>query len=112
MKKAKSLDHGHRFPAAVISGAIRWHRRFNLSLRDIEELPFERGVTVSDETIRCWCDEFGADFAPRVKAANLTTPIGPTGTLCLSRPSVCPSVNLPAELFVLEIALRNRPFYA
>jgi putative transposase len=38
MKKAKSLYHGHRFPAVVISCAVRWYFRFNLSLRDIEEL--------------------------------------------------------------------------
>ncbi|MFM0047221.1 IS6 family transposase [Paraburkholderia sediminicola] len=45
--------------------------RFQLSLRDIEELLFERGVTVSYETIRRWCEKkFGASFAHRVKAAR------------------------------------------
>jgi putative transposase len=62
MKKSKSLYNGHRFPAGVISCAVRW------CLRDIEELLFERGVTVTYETIRCWCDKFGASFAHRVKA--------------------------------------------
>src|SRR5579863_6868854 len=38
--------------------------------RDIEELLFERGVTVSYETIRRWCEKFGAGFAQRVKAAR------------------------------------------
>ena len=38
MKKRKSLYHGHRFPAVVISCAVRWYFRFSLSLRDIEEL--------------------------------------------------------------------------
>jgi hypothetical protein len=38
MNKTKSLYHGHRFPAVVISCAVRWYFRFNLSLRDIEEL--------------------------------------------------------------------------
>jgi putative transposase len=47
MKNAKSLYHGHRFPVAVISCAVRWYLRFQLSLRDIEELLFERGVIVS-----------------------------------------------------------------
>jgi hypothetical protein len=47
MKNAKSLGHGHRFPAAVISCAARWYFQFQLSLRDIEELLFERGVIVS-----------------------------------------------------------------
>ncbi|MGF6507919.1 transposase-like protein [Paraburkholderia sp. 32] len=70
MNKTKSLYYGHRFPAVVISCAVRWYFRFQLSLRDIEELLFERGVVVSYETIRRWCDKFGADFASRVKAAR------------------------------------------
>ncbi|MGF6962485.1 IS6 family transposase [Paraburkholderia youngii] len=69
-RKTKSLYHGHRFPATVISHAVRWYFRFQLSLRDIEELLFERGVTVSYETIRRWCEKFGAGFAQRVKAAR------------------------------------------
>ncbi|MEM5380744.1 IS6 family transposase, partial [Paraburkholderia azotifigens] len=28
MKKTKSLYHGHRFPATVISHAVRWYFRF------------------------------------------------------------------------------------
>ena len=47
MKKSKSFYHGHRFPAAVISCAVRWYFRFQLSLRDVEALLFERGVVVS-----------------------------------------------------------------
>jgi putative transposase len=70
MKNAKSLYRGHRFPAAVISCAVRWHFRFQLSLRGIEELLFERAVIVSYETIRRWCDKFGACFAHRAKAAR------------------------------------------
>ncbi|PRY04393.1 hypothetical protein B0G73_11269 [Paraburkholderia sp. BL25I1N1] len=38
MKKSKSLYRGHRFPAGVISCAVRWYYRYQLSLRDIEEL--------------------------------------------------------------------------
>jgi hypothetical protein len=56
MKKSKSLYHGHRSPASVISCAMRSYFRFQLSLRDIEELLFERGVVVSYETIRPWCE--------------------------------------------------------
>ena len=70
MKKSKSLYHGHCFPPATISCAVRWYFRFQLSLRDIEELLFERGVVVTYETIRCWCDKFGNGFAHRVKAAR------------------------------------------
>jgi putative transposase len=70
MKKTKSLYHGHRFPASVISCAVRWYFRFQLSLCDIEKLLFERGVIVTYETIRCWCDKFGAGVPRRVKAAR------------------------------------------
>lgn len=38
MKNAKSLYHGHRFPAVVVGCAVRWHYRFQRNLRDIEEL--------------------------------------------------------------------------
>lgn len=51
MTKTKSLYHRHRFPSMVISHAVRWYFRFQLSLRDIEELLFEREVAVSYETI-------------------------------------------------------------
>jgi len=70
MKKTKSLYHGHRFPAIVISWAVRWYFRFSLSLRDIEELLLERGVVVTYETIRRWCDKFGAGFAQCAKAVR------------------------------------------
>jgi putative transposase len=70
MKKTKSRYHGHRFPASIISCAVRWYFRFNLSLRDVEELLLERGVSVSYESIRRWCDRFGAQFARRAKLAR------------------------------------------
>lgn len=70
MKKSTSPYHGFRFPSAVISCAVRWYYRFNLSLRDIEELLLERGVVVSYESVRNWCDRFGAMFACRAKAVR------------------------------------------
>ena len=69
MKKI-SPYHGFRFPAAVISCAVRWYHRFNLSLREVEELLLERGVSVTYESVRNWCDRFGAQFARRAKAAR------------------------------------------
>lgn len=70
MKKSKSPYHGFRFPATVISCAVRWYHRFNLSLRDIEELLLERGVSVTYESVRNWCDQFGAQFARCAKAMH------------------------------------------
>ncbi len=70
MKKIKSPFDGFRFPAAVISCAVRWYHRFNLSLREVEELLLERGVCVTYESIRNWCDRFGAQFARCAKAVR------------------------------------------
>jgi len=38
-----------------------------LRFRDIEELLLKRGVVVSCESIRRWCDKFGSQFARQVK---------------------------------------------
>ncbi|CAE6827344.1 hypothetical protein R69746_06337 [Paraburkholderia aspalathi] len=70
MKNSKSPYYGFHFPAAVISCAVRWYHSFNLSLRDIAELLLERGVTVTYESVRSWCDWFGAQFARGAKAAR------------------------------------------
>jgi putative transposase len=47
----------HRFPPLIISHAVWLYHRFCLSLRDVEDLLAERGITVSYETIRQWCRE-------------------------------------------------------
>ncbi|WP_320533898.1 IS6 family transposase [Robbsia andropogonis] len=70
MTTTRSPYHGYRFPAAIISCAVRWYHRFTLSLRDIEELLLERGVSVTYESVRNWCDRFGAQFAHCAKAVR------------------------------------------
>jgi putative transposase len=54
---------GYRYPAEIISYAVWLYYRFSLSLRDVEELLAERGVTVTYETIRAWCAKFGPIYA-------------------------------------------------
>jgi putative transposase len=43
------------------------YHRFTLSLCDIEELLSARGITVSYETIRNWCDKFGERYCSKVR---------------------------------------------
>lgn len=57
----------HRFPAEVIRHAVWLYFRFNLSLRDVEEILARRGIEVSYETIRCWTRKFGPLIARRLK---------------------------------------------
>jgi putative transposase len=54
---------GYRYPAEIISYAVWLYDRFSLSLRDVEELLAERGVTVTYETIRAWCAKFAPIYA-------------------------------------------------
>lgn len=53
-----SFKH-HRFVPQIIAHAVWLYLRFNLSLREIEEMMFERGIDVSYETIRRWVAKFG-----------------------------------------------------
>src|SRR5262249_1686511 len=57
----------HRFPGEIISHGVWLYYRFTLSYRDVEELLFERGITVSHEAIRKWCRKFGQDYANRLR---------------------------------------------
>ncbi len=54
MKIETPSYRGHRFPPEIIIHAVWLYYRFCLSLRDVEDLLAERGVTVSYETIRQW----------------------------------------------------------
>ena len=57
--------HRYRFPPLIISHAVWLYHRFCLSFRDVEDLLAQRGVTVSYETVRHWCQTFGLDYARR-----------------------------------------------
>ena len=55
---ASSSYKGHRYPPEIIAHCVWLYHRFPLSFREVEELMLQRGVVVSDETIRQWlnCD--------------------------------------------------------
>jgi putative transposase len=61
-----------RFPRAIISHAVCPYYRFTLSFRDVEDLLAQRGITVSYESIRHWCETFGAEATPNVAVTTLT----------------------------------------
>ena len=65
----------HRFPPLVIQHAVWLYLRFTLNYRDVEELLTERGIDVSNQTVRRWFLKFG-----RLIASNLPR--------CRPRPSL------------------------
>lgn len=50
-----------------MSYAVWIYHRFRLSFRDVEDRPAERGIIVSYEAIRSWCQNFGPDYARKLK---------------------------------------------
>ena len=63
MKPPPDPHYRHRFSAEIISHAVWLYHVFSLSLRDVELLLAERGIVVSYETVRRWCQKFGQSFA-------------------------------------------------
>ena len=57
----------HRFPPEIIQHAVWLYYRFNLSHRDIEDLLAVRGIVVSYESVRLWCNKFGPRYSRRLK---------------------------------------------
>ena len=58
---------GYRFPAEIISHAVWLYHVFSLSLRGIELILAERGITVTHESIRQCGLRFGANFARKLR---------------------------------------------
>ena len=67
MKTKKPSYHRHRFPSEIISHAVWLYHRFCLSFREVEELLAERGITITYETVRQWCQKFGPTYARKLK---------------------------------------------
>ncbi len=57
----------YRFPSEIIQYMVWLYYRFNLSHRDIEDLLAERGINVTYEAIRLWCNRFGLIYSARLK---------------------------------------------
>jgi putative transposase len=68
--KNTNVYTGYRYPSQIISHAVWFYHRFTLSFRDIEELLAARGITVSYETIRNWCDKFGQMYCNQIRKSR------------------------------------------
>ena len=63
----KNLYKRHRFPPSIIQHAVWLYYRFNLSIRDVEDLLAERNIVVSYESIRLWVKKFGPEYTRRLR---------------------------------------------
>jgi len=60
----------HRFPPVIIQYAVWLYARFTLSFRDVEEMLAERGIDVSNETVRRWFLKFGRLIARNLRRSR------------------------------------------
>ena len=51
----------------IIKLAVMYYVRYPLSLRQVEDILFERGIDVCHETIRYWWNNFGTVFSKEMK---------------------------------------------
>ena len=65
----------------VIRLAVMLYIRYPLSLRQVEDLLFERGIGICCETVRAWSNRFGPKFA--AVHASLYNLFNPSRHLCL-----------------------------
>ncbi len=57
----------HRFPTEIISYAVWLYFTFPLSYMDVQKLLLDRGIDVSHEAIRAWCQKFGQQYANEMR---------------------------------------------
>jgi putative transposase len=70
---SESPYRGYRFPCEIISHCVWLYFRFGVSFRDVEELMAARGVLLSYETVRRWCDKFGKQYAAGLRRRRART---------------------------------------
>lgn len=71
--RAKPNNPFKRFNSSpeVIRLVVMMYVRFPLSLRNVEDLLFERGIDICHETVRFWWNRFGPMFAAGIKRQRI-----------------------------------------
>ena len=59
---------GRHFDRSVILLCIRWYLAYNLSLRNLEEMMAERGISVDHATIHRWVIRYSPELLKRFNA--------------------------------------------
>ncbi len=57
----------HRYLQSIILHVVWLYHRFMLSLGDVSELMLSRGIILSHETVRSWCNKFGSTIGKIIK---------------------------------------------
>ena len=63
-----------KYPPAVIQLVVLLYVPYPLSLRQVEEMLFERGLDICHETVRLWWNRFGPELAKRIRKKCVSYP--------------------------------------
>ncbi len=55
----------------VIRLVVMMYIRYPLSLRQVEDILFERGIDICHETVRLWWNRFGPTFAAEIRKRRI-----------------------------------------
>ena len=67
----KSLFRHFISSPEVIRLTVLMYIRYPLSLRQVEDLLFERGINIGHETVRFWWNRFGSMFAAEFRKRRI-----------------------------------------
>src|ERR1700761_3577919 len=70
--KPPSPFRGFNSSPEVIRLVVLMYVRFPLSLRNVEDLLFERGIDICHETVRLWWNRFGPLFAGDIRRQRMS----------------------------------------
>jgi transposase-like protein len=99
MKSRPPLFRKRQFAAEIIITCVRWYLRFSLSLRDIEELMAERGLTVDHTTIWRWIQSYAPEIQRRLHGQ-----LKPKGSTWHMDALVLPRINHPSSVSFIRVA--------
>jgi transposase-like protein len=66
------MFRGRHFDQSVILLCVRWYLAYNLSLRDLEEMMAERGLSVDHSTVHRWVVHFSPQLLERFNKRKRT----------------------------------------
>lgn len=72
MSKADNPFRYFHSPPEVIRAVVMLYVRYPLSLRNVEDLLFERGYDLCHETVRLWWNRFGPLFASQIRRRRVS----------------------------------------
>jgi putative transposase len=70
MSSARIFRHFKTSPE-IIRLAVMMYVRYPLSLRNVGDLLYERGIDITHETVRYWWNRFGAIFAAEIRRSRV-----------------------------------------